>query len=120
MILSCSQGGEQWLLQAEKGTAGLASDLGVVGEARPVMDGELLSLSRKLFIPAGTSNGLGGDFSDLSGACSNAVRSPGGGAVSPRSCASLLSESAFSRRQLVLEQTILLLHDSLRFSEPSV
>ena len=29
----------------------------------------------------------------------------------------LLSESAFSGRQFVLEQTVLLLHDSLRFSE---
>ena len=42
--------------------AALASDLGVGGEARPVMEGELLNLSRKLFIPAGTSNGLGAVF----------------------------------------------------------
>ena len=85
------------------------------------MEGELFHLSRKLFIPAGTSNGLGGGFSGLSGACSNAARSPGGGAVSPRSGAPLLAAlSVFSNRQLVLEQTVLLLHDGLRFSEPFV
>ena len=55
--------------------AALAIDLGVGGVARPVMEGELLSLSRKFFIPAGTSNGLGGGFACLPGA-------PGGGAVS--------------------------------------
>ena len=77
--------GNGWLLGAA-----LANDLGVGGDASPVMEGVLLNLSRKFFIPA--TNGMGGF---ASGACSNAARSPGGGAVSPRSGASFLAAFSF-------------------------
>ena len=57
----------------------------------------MLHLSTKLFIPAGTSDGRGGGFSDLLGACSDAVRSHGRGVVSPTSGASLLAAFSFRR-----------------------
>ena len=59
--------------------AASATDLGVEGVAKPVTDGGLLILPKKLFTPAGTSNGLGGGLSGPSGALSNPVRSVGGG-----------------------------------------
>ena len=114
-VVASTGKGNGWPLGAT-----LANDLGVGGDARPVMEGELLNLSKKLFIPAGTSNGQGAAFPAFRELASNAVRSPRGGAVSPRSGASplaLLWKSACSSPQLVLEQTVLLLHDGLRLSE---
>ena len=79
--------------------AALASDLGVGGDARPVMEGELLNLSRKFFIPAGTSNGLGGGFACLRELAHKLHGVLEGGAVLPSGGASFLA--AFSLRRVL-------------------